>query len=84
MTKFSIFLSLARAGGRTWKKWTKYILAEKIFLKKDHLDKMFGILPSWGAMAPWPPRYGPEYSTVTEHVYMQFDVITFKFERAKT
>ena len=29
------FFSLPRAWGRTWKKkWTKYMLAEKIFLKK--------------------------------------------------
>ena len=39
-------------GGRTWKKWTKYILAEQIFLKKGHFDKIFGILPSWGGQGP--------------------------------
>ena len=48
-------------GGRTWKKWTKYILSKKICLKKGHFDKIFGIWPIWGGQGPPGPlpRYGP-------------------------
>ena len=53
--KMKFFVSGASWGGRTWKKWTKYILPEKIFLKKGHFDKIFAILPA----PPLAPRYGP-------------------------
>ena len=35
------FFAVASWGDRTWKKWTKYILAEKNFLKKGRFDLKF-------------------------------------------
>ena len=71
-SKMKFFVPGASWGGRTWKKWTKQILAEKNFLKKGHFNKIFGILPSWrGPRPPWPPpslrackcnpQYNPKY-----------------------
>ena len=53
------FRCLDLEGGRTWKKWTKHILTEKIVFKKVILPKILEFFQAAG-MAPFSiPRYGP-------------------------
>ena len=64
-----------RGGGQTWKKWTKYILVEKNFLKKVILTKILDA-ELGGAEAPlWhPPRYGPGLPCPARPLLAQFIV----------
>ena len=40
-SQMEVFVAASSWGGRTWRKWTKYILTAKVFLKKVILTKFW-------------------------------------------
>ena len=77
-------------GGRTWKKWTKYILAKKIFLKNVILIKFSKFLPSWGHGPPDPLATGLKahfqaiYSIIfLKHVYILVFILTLYIPKSR-